>query len=64
MRIGKQLILKQRAKPYVSADLLENDLRTVFLPHPAITRIMQNVRNEEAVLSMENCSPDFTLYRD
>jgi hypothetical protein len=59
MQIGKHLILKRRAKPYVNADLFENYVRTVFLPHLAITRIMQNVRNEEAVLLMDNCSPDF-----
>jgi hypothetical protein len=57
MQIGKHLILKQRAKPYVNADLFENYVRTVFLPQLAITYIMQNVRNEEAVLLMDNCSP-------
>jgi hypothetical protein len=42
------------------AHLFENSVRTVFLPHLAITRIMQNVRNEKAVLSMDNCSPHLT----
>jgi hypothetical protein len=60
MQIGKHLILKQRAKPDVNADLFENYVRTVFLLHLAITRIMQNVRNEEAVLLMDNCSPHLT----
>jgi hypothetical protein len=60
MQIGKHLILKQRAKPDVNADLFENDVRTVFLPHLAITRIMQNVRNGEIVLLMDNCSPHLT----
>jgi hypothetical protein len=60
MQIGKHLILKQRAKPYVNADLFENYVRTVFPPYLAITRIMQNVRNEEAVLLMDNCSPHLT----
>jgi hypothetical protein len=60
MQIGKHLILKHRAKPEVNADVFKNYLRTVFLPHLAITRIMQNVRNEEAVLLMDNCSPHFT----
>ena len=60
MQIGRHLILKQRAKPYVNADLFENYVRTVFLPHLAITRIMQNVRNEEAVLLMDNCSLHLT----
>jgi hypothetical protein len=57
MQIGKHLILKQCAKPDVNADLFEKYVRTVFLPHLAITRIMQNVRNEKAVLLMDNCSP-------
>jgi hypothetical protein len=60
MQIGKHLILKRRAKPYVNADLFENYVRTVFLPHLAITRIMQNVRREKAVLLMDNCSPSIT----
>jgi hypothetical protein len=57
IQIGKHVILKQRAKPYVNVDLFENSVRTAFLPHLAITRIMQNVRNEEAVFMMDNCSP-------
>jgi hypothetical protein len=40
VQTGKHLILKHRAKPDVNADLFENDIRTVFLPHLAITRIM------------------------
>jgi hypothetical protein len=60
MQIGKHLILEQRAKPYVNADRFENSVPTIFLPHLAITRIMQNVRNEEAVLLMVNCSPHLT----
>jgi hypothetical protein len=60
MQIGKHFILKQRAKPYVNVDLFENYVRTVFLPHLAIIRIMQNVRNEEAMLLMDNCSPHLT----
>jgi hypothetical protein len=60
MQIGKHLILKQRAKPYVNADLFENYVRTVFLPHLAIIHIMQNVRNEEAGRLMDNCSPHLT----
>jgi hypothetical protein len=52
--------LKQRAKPYVNADLFENDILTVFLPRLAITRIRQNVRHEEAGRSTDNCSPHLT----
>jgi hypothetical protein len=60
MQIGKHFILKKRTKPYVNTDLFENYVRTVFLPHLAITRIMQNVRNEEAVRLMDNCSLHLT----
>jgi hypothetical protein len=62
MQIGKHFILKRRAKPYVNADLFENYVRTVFRPHLAITRIMQNVRNEEVVLLMDDCSRRLTSF--
>jgi hypothetical protein len=60
MQIGQHLILKHRAKPYVNSDLFENYLRTVFLAHLAIRRIMQNIPEEDAVLLMDNCSPHLT----
>jgi hypothetical protein len=59
-QIGKHLILKHRAKPYVNADLFENYIRTVFLPHFATTRIMQNIPEEDAVLLMDHRSPHLT----
>jgi hypothetical protein len=46
---GKHLILKHRPIPYRNADLFENYIRTVFLPHLAILRIRQNIPEEEAV---------------
>jgi hypothetical protein len=60
MQIGKHFILKHRTKPYVNADLFESSIRPVFLPHLAITRIMQNIPEKDAVLLMENCSPHLT----
>jgi hypothetical protein len=60
MQIGKHLILKYRAKPSVNADLFENDIRTVFLPHLAITRITQNIPDQDAVPPQANCSPHLT----
>jgi hypothetical protein len=60
LQIEKHSILKQYPKPYVNAGLFETDVRTVFLPHLAITRLMQNVHNEETVLLMDNCSPHFS----
>jgi hypothetical protein len=61
MQNGKHLILKHRPKPYLNADLFENSIRTVFLPHVAITRIMQNIPAEDAVLLMDNCLPPLIL---
>jgi hypothetical protein len=60
MQIGKHLILKYRAKPDVNADLFESDLRAVCLLHFAITRITQNIPEEDAVRLMDNCSPHLT----
>jgi hypothetical protein len=57
MQIRRRLILKNRRKPYVSDKLFEDYLRTVFLSHLMITRIMQTFRKEDSVLLMENCSP-------
>jgi hypothetical protein len=37
MQIGRHLILKHRDKPYINADLFENHIRIVFLPHLATT---------------------------
>jgi hypothetical protein len=56
MQIGKHLILKHRVKPCVNPDHFENYIRTVFLPHLAITRLMHNIREEHAARLMDNCS--------
>jgi hypothetical protein len=60
MQIGKQLILKHRATPDVNADFFENYIRTVFLPQLAITWIMPNIPEEDAVLLMDNWSPQLS----
>jgi hypothetical protein len=60
IQIEKCRILKQRAKPYVNADLFENYIRSVFLPRLAITRTMQNIPEEDAVLLMDNWSPQLS----
>jgi hypothetical protein len=52
--------LKHRTKPDVNADLFENYIRTVFLPHLAVARIMQNIPEEDTVLLMDNYSPYLT----
>jgi hypothetical protein len=36
------------------------DLRNVFLPHLMIIRIVKDLREEDAVLLMDNCSPHIT----
>jgi hypothetical protein len=43
-----------------NADFFENYIRTVFLPHLAITRIMQSIPEETAVRLMDNCSLHLT----
>jgi hypothetical protein len=57
MHIGPDLISKHRGKPYVNAELFEDYLRSVFLPHLIITRIVKDLREEDAVLLMDHCSP-------
>jgi uncharacterized protein (UPF0248 family) len=55
MQIGKHLILKRRDTPYVNADLFENYIRTVFLPHRLAMHRMYDFGEEDAVLLMDNC---------
>jgi hypothetical protein len=57
MPIGKHLILKRHDTPYINADLFENYIRTVFLPHLLATRRIHDFGEEDAVLLMDNCSP-------
>jgi hypothetical protein len=59
MQIGRHLnlILKHRDKPYVNAELFEGYLRSAFLPHLMISRIVKDRRVEDAVLLLNNCSP-------
>jgi hypothetical protein len=60
MQIGRHLISKQRDKPYVNPSLFEDYLRRVFLPHLMIPRIVKDLRKEDVVLLMDNCSPHIT----
>jgi hypothetical protein len=59
MQIGRhlKLILTDRDKPYVNAELFEDFLRSVFLPHLMITRVVKDLREEDAAFLMDNCSP-------
>jgi hypothetical protein len=56
MQITKYLMLKHHHKPYVNVDLFGEDIRTVFLPHLAITRFMQGVCEEDSGLLTGDCS--------
>jgi hypothetical protein len=49
MQIGRHLILKYRDKPYVNAELFEDYLPSVLLPHLMITRIVKDLCEEDAV---------------
>jgi hypothetical protein len=60
MQIGRDLILKHRDKPCVNAELFEDYLCSVFLPHLMIPRIVKDLREEDAMLLMDNCSPHLT----
>jgi hypothetical protein len=55
MQTGRNLILKHREKPDTNAHLFKNDNQTVFLSYIASTHAIQNLREEKAVLMMENC---------
>jgi hypothetical protein len=62
MQIGRHLNLnlKHPDKPYVNAELFEDYLRSAFLPHLMITRIVKDRRGEDAVLLLNNCSAHLT----
>jgi hypothetical protein len=57
MQIGRHLILKHRDRPYVNAELFDDYLHSVFLPHLMITYIVKDLREEDAGLLAGNCSP-------
>jgi hypothetical protein len=55
MRLGTDLVLKHRAKPYINAEVFEEYIRMVFLPNLNELRSLEEFANEEAVLLMDNC---------
>jgi hypothetical protein len=65
MPIGRHLnlILKLRDKPYTNAELFEDYLRSMFLPHLMITHIVKDPREEDAVLLMDDWSPHIISLR-
>jgi hypothetical protein len=57
MQIGRDLILEHLDKPCVNAELFEDYLRSVVLPHLMIAPVVKDLRQEDAVLLMDNCLP-------
>ena len=60
MQIGVHLRMEHRDKPYVNAQLFQNYVETVFLPHLQSACLRLGLPEEEAVLLMDNCSPHLT----
>jgi hypothetical protein len=53
-RIGSDMVLRKRDKPYMNATLFAEYLSTVFLPHIAKIRSDPRFTDKEAVLLMDN----------
>jgi hypothetical protein len=69
VRFGTDFILKSRSKPYISAELFTDYIRTVFLPNLTERRHFEEFRNEDVILLMDNCPSYVTdtihsLFRD
>jgi hypothetical protein len=56
------LIKKHLDKAYVNAELFEDYLRSAFLPHLMITRLVKDPREEDAVFLMDHCSSHITSH--
>jgi hypothetical protein len=48
--------MKSNAKPEIKAEIFRDCIRTVFLPHLAELRLLDDFAEEIALLLMENCS--------
>jgi hypothetical protein len=57
LRIGTNLILRQRNKACIDSKLFLHKIRRVFLPHLSNLRSCPELADEEAVLFMDNCRP-------
>jgi hypothetical protein len=55
-RMGIDLIIKRRNKPYVNSDLFHEYISTVLLPYIDELRTNDEFTDKEAVLLMDNCS--------
>jgi hypothetical protein len=55
-RIGIDMILKKRDKPYMNAVLFHEYISTVLIPHIARVQLNPGLEHEPAVLLMDNCS--------
>jgi hypothetical protein len=56
VRLGVDLVLRQRSKPYVSRELFLEYITTIFLPCLNELRESEEFEAYEAVLLMDNCS--------
>jgi hypothetical protein len=57
VRLGVDLFLRQRLKPYASRELFLEYITTIFLTCLNEPRELQEFESCEAVLLMDNCSP-------
>jgi hypothetical protein len=55
-RVGVDLILRQRNKPYMNSTLLFEHAKTVLLPDVDELRTNEEFADKDAVLLMDNCS--------
>jgi hypothetical protein len=62
MQIGRHLnlIVKHHDTPDVNVEFFEDYLRSVFLPHLMIIRAVKDLREEDAVRLIDNCSLHIT----
>jgi hypothetical protein len=57
VRLGVDLVLRRRSKPYVNAVLFFECVNNIFIPYLNELRESEQMNACEAVLLMDNCSP-------
>jgi hypothetical protein len=55
VRFGTDFILKHRAKPYVSAEIVAEYIRMVFIPNLNELRNLEQFADDDAIVLMDNC---------
>jgi hypothetical protein len=56
VRLGVDLVLRERSKPYISHEFFFEYITTIFLPYLNELRDSEELEACEAVLLMDNCS--------